>query len=1236
MKNAQHLLLARAQVEIESLHSKQIKQEGLLDALMEGIQILDFDWRYVYVNQALVNYQHTTKEKLIGESILDRFPGIEHTEVFPFLQKCMRERKAQQAEFPFVYPDRSKKWFEMNVSPIEEGILILSHDITLRKEAEEKMQRAQHLYVFQGQINQNIAWIKNEATLYANACRLAVQFGKLNKAWIGHVDFSNQEVHFVEQFGIPAEDLPSFQHIPYEMHGPIAHILQTGRYFVSNDVSSDAQLIEWKPFAQRHGIGSCMVVPIRRSADVIQIFNLYATEKDFWEKEEIDLIEQVAENISFALEQIEGVKKQKAAEEGLAKSERRLRHTMDHMMEGVQLIGFDWKYIYVNDALSEYSTYSKEELEGHSILEKYPGVEHTSLFKTLEKCMIQREPTRLETEFAFPNGVKRHFNLSIQPVPEGIFILSVDVTERKKIESDLLKMNRLYAFNSAINQCIVHTEEEQELLDKACQIATDIGGFAMAWIGLLDSAYQLQIKSVNGDKGVIQSREDKNGLDYTDAHLLLTPTGKAISTGRYAVSNSVLNDPFLAPWKEEFEDNAIQSTISLPLLVGGEAIGVVGFHSKIEHFFDKQEIGLLEEAAGDLSFALQMFENAKKHRQTEALVEQNERRFRALIEKSVDIKTLSSPEGNFLYASPAVKLVLGYTQKEFLKQSIANMIHPDDILGYIGKRMEMLHELGAYFNCQIRLRHKEGHWVWVEGTVTNLLEEPAVQAILSNFRDVSERKQAALQQEFDRNNLNALINNTQDLMWSLGKDMKLITFNIPFGKAIHSLSGKSVQEGDDVLSLDFSEEQIAKYRALYERSFAGETFSILEHLQFPAESWWEISFSPIRKGEEVIGTACYSRNVTKNKRFEQQLKASEAFNKAILSSLDSHIAVIDHTGIIVAVNEAWRRFRLENGKTRMERSETGANYFDICEKAGQEGDTAALKVLKGMKEVLDEQRSMFHYEYEGDSSERRQWFSVRVGKFSSDDRMLVVAYQDITERKLVEEKLIRQNEELEKANGELDRFVYSASHDLRSPLTSILGLVYLMEQKSKEADTLQFAGMIRMSIQRLDGFIKDILSYSQNNRSALEIVEIPLGQKVIELVETLRHVHDAGDIRFEVDIQETVPFSSDFQRFTIVMTNLLSNAIRFHKDPGEARYVKVKGTVYPEYLQLQVEDNGIGIPAKYHTKIFDMFFRLASKVAGPGIGLYIVKETVEKLQGSIRVDSQEGVGTCFTIRLKNF
>lgn len=777
-------------------------------------------------------------------------------------------------------------------------------------------------------------------------------------------------------------------------------------------------------------------------------------------------------------------------------SRRQIRHTLDSLLEGIQVIDFNWRYLYANTAVNEHYNTNNIQLRSETMMDRYPDIESTEVFQVLQDCMINRNPERLEIEFIYPDRKERWFDVSVIAVEEGICIMSLDITANKMAEEKAEKANRLYAFISQVNQNIVRVNNEEALFSNSCRIAVAFGKFEIAWIGL----FNLKQKKINliDHCGMTECESDilKNA-----SYLSKGPQEYVLHNNTYYISNDIEHDDELVSWKPFAAAHNLRSCLILPIRKSGEIIGTFNLYSSKLNFTGKEEIKLMMEMAGDISYALDLLQKAKKQIETEELLIKSEQRFRVLIEKSLDIKTLSKKDGEIFYASPSIKQILGYSPKEFIKLPMMAIYHPEDIPAFVKIRQKLIETPGKSIRQQLRLLHKNGNWIWCEGTMTNMLHETGIEALVSNFTDISEKKATALQREFDRTNLNALINNTTDLMWSVDTNFNLITSNKAFDEMMQLMTGKIFAKGDSTLSGAFSDEEHSRFRKFYQRALLGEAFTQTEYMDEPINSWNEISLFPIRKNNEVIGTACYAHNITK--------------------------------------------------------------------------------------------------------------------------------------RKMAELVLEKQNKELLKTNFELDRFVYSVSHDLRSPLTSILGIISFIEEDSREPETLEHIKIIRGSIIRLDNSIKNILSYSHNNRGNLKTTAIPINETINEIIGSLSSMDNAEGISFGVNINEDYAFYSDQQRFTTIIENLISNAIKYHTSEASGRFLHINGVSNKDELELVLEDNGIGIAHQNHERIFDMFQRLSGDIPGSGLGLYIVKETVEKLQGTIRIDSAEGTGTKFTLKLKN-
>jgi two-component system, sensor histidine kinase len=239
----------------------------------------------------------------------------------------------------------------------------------------------------------------------------------------------------------------------------------------------------------------------------------------------------------------------------------------------------------------------------------------------------------------------------------------------------------------------------------------------------------------------------------------------------------------------------------------------------------------------------------------------------------------------------------------------------------------------------------------------------------------------------------------------------------------------------------------------------------------------------------------------------------------------------------------------------------------------------------------------------------------------------------ITDLKNVELKLQRKNDELEQTNGELDRFVYSVSHDLSAPLKSILGLVNV--SRIDPADTQgSYLNKIESSVKKLEAFISEILDYSRNKRLGIQLEKIKLKELCSEILENLKFMEEFQKVNIDLSHLEYNVITADKARLKIVLNNLLSNAIKFQKKMKEENsFIKISSVAVDHSVVIEVADNGQGIRSELQPRIFEMFFRGTENEKGSGLGLYIAKEAVEKMNGDISVHSNFGKGTTFTLRL---
>lgn len=274
------------------------------------------------------------------------------------------------------------------------------------------------------------------------------------------------------------------------------------------------------------------------------------------------------------------------------------------------------------------------------------------------------------------------------------------------------------------------------------------------------------------------------------------------------------------------------------------------------------------------------------------------------------------------------------------------------------------------------------------------------------------------------------------------------------------------------------------------------------------------------------------------------------------------------------------------------------------------------------------------------------WIEERVLVYDRDvtghiNQVLIVV-KDLDEKIKTEKKitnlnkgLTHQNTEIKKINNELDHFVYSVSHDLRSPLSSILGLVNLSRYNSENAQLKEYIEKIGLSVTKMDSFIKDVLSYSKNKKTEVEKEAINLEALFVDVLNDIR-ILNSSDVKLRLSKDINYKFIGDKLRIKNILSNVLTNACKYADFNKTERYIKVNISTSIDGCTFLVEDNGIGIKEQYLERIFDMFFRATEKSKGSGLGLFIVKELVSKLDGSIKIESEEGVGTKVIVKLPTF
>lgn len=389
--------------------------------------------------------------------------------------------------------------------------------------------------------------------------------------------------------------------------------------------------------------------------------------------------------------------------------------------------------------------------------------------------------------------------------------------------------------------------------------------------------------------------------------------------------------------------------------------------------------------------------------------------------------------------------------------------------------------------------------------------------------------------------------------------------------------------------------------------------------------WIEASCEPQRLADGRIAWSGVISDIRKRKELELnkreadlRYRKSEILFSELFNSAPIAIVLLDRAGNVEQVN---RGFELLFGYTITELRGKSLNQFIVPQELESEGND--LNSLISSEQIVRIETTRMRRDDEAVSV---IIYGVPVHQ---EDKTIGIfgVYVDITNQKKIEE-------ELKIRNSELDNFVYKVSHDLRAPLSSVLGLVHLAQMPGNDDSLSEYLRIIGDKVGQLDHFITDVLSHSKNLKQDVKIEAIDFNMIINRTFQDLGYMRGADQIKRNVSIQGR-KFFSDPWRIGEIFRNLISNAIKYRKLNNVSCEVSIQIAIDDQQASIQFKDNGIGISSENMNKIFEMFYRASEQSEGSGLGLYIVKNAIEKLKGQLSVTSLPEEGTTFEIFLPN-
>ena len=361
---------------------------------------------------------------------------------------------------------------------------------------------------------------------------------------------------------------------------------------------------------------------------------------------------------------IRDITERKQSEKIIQEKEKRYHSLFDNMLNGFALcrmlyennLPHDFIYLDVNTAFEKLT--GLENVVGKKVSEVIPGIRESNpeLFEIYGRVASSGVPEIFETYVA---ALKIWFSIAVYSTESAHFVAVFDnITERKQLELALLRKNAMYAVLSATNSAIVHMQDRRELFDEVCRVAMGLGGFCLAWIGVLhESDRCVAPVAMAGDTGNLVQLIVAHYCDELAGEC--GPIGMAILENRHVLSNDFLNETSAAPWHDTAMRNGIRSSLSLPIR-GGGIRGAIMVYATDQNYFQQDAIDLLLEMAEDVSFALEKIQAAEQHRQDEAQLRLHAKVF----DNSSEGMIIADADNHILMVNQAFTDTFGYILEE--------------------------------------------------------------------------------------------------------------------------------------------------------------------------------------------------------------------------------------------------------------------------------------------------------------------------------------------------------------------------------------------------------------------------------------------------------------------------------------------------------------------------------------------------------------------------------------------
>lgn len=1255
----------------EALRKSEERFRGTLDHMLEGCQILGFDWKYIYLNRAAEIHNRRPNSELLGKRYMDMWPGIENTVVYKIIEEVLKQRVSRHIENEFIFPDGYSGWFDLSIQPIPEGVFILSIDISERKKAEKALQISEEKYrLISDNTDDWIYWIRPDGFIYyvSPACERVTGYSP--EDFISHPDLHERIVFEADRELVSQHTLIS-------------------------SVDSNVHQIEFRIVSKEGDVRwiSHTCSPLYDDAGVY--LGRRGTNRNITER--------------------------KQQQELLFESEFRFNNLYENGPFGMVMADFNFRFKEVNPAFVQILGYDKAELLNFTFRDvTHPDDINKDLIN-IQK-LLKREISIYKTEKRYlrKDGQVIWGSLTVTTAydSEGAFLYFLgiieDITWRKEAEIELKKSKQLLSeteiigkvggwefnidtftqtwtdevyrihevdpdFNPNVDNGInFYTPESQPVIEEAVKRIIETGEPFDLELDIITARGNVRkVHSIG--KADFQNRRVYGFFqDITDrkqAELKIRELNERIATATRSAQVGI--------WDWDIKCNSLTWDEQMYILyglkkedfAGAYEAWLSGLHPD-DREFSREETNkaLTGEKDYDTEFRIVWPDGTVRHCKARGEVFRNEigepvrmvgvnfditedklkdEKIRA---KDLEFRKLSAnvpdlifqftrkPDGSYYVpiASEGIRNIFGCAPEEVVDDfsPIGSVIYPEDFDRVISD-IEFSATNMTPFTCEFRvlIPGREIQWIYSRST-PELLPDGSITWYGFNT-DITQKKKAEEALRYSEALLKEVGKIAQIGGWEYDVEKNNATWTSEIA-TIYDFDTKAV-DGETFTQKLFVGDSLSAIRlALKEAVELSKPFDLeLEILTAQGRRKWTRNIGqPVSVDGKVVKISGATQDITKRRMVESALRESEAKFRMLLESIPIPVTHVSMAGDIMFRNE---RFLQIIGYTREEvptisewwvKAYPDKTYRDWVKRTW---DKAVQKAItKGTD--IDPVEYIVHCK---DGTDR----VLIISGINIDDNLLIT-FIDISDRKKAEEDIRKLNEtleqrvaertsQLESANKELEAFSYSVSHDLRAPLRHINGFVDLL--KERFGDDLpdkarHYLTTIADASKQMGTLIDDLLHFSRTSRQEVHRVKINMNALLKEVIDKTKPDREGRKITWKIpDLPDAY---GDYALIKQVWVNLIDNAVKYTRKTEKA-IITIESKEEDKQLVYTVRDNGVGFDMKYSGKLFGVFQRLhsAADFEGTGIGLANVQRIISKHKGKIWVEAELGKGAAFYFTL---